>query len=68
MGYITKKADSASNTVEYAARELTTDARGYVRECYQNAELTKAGTTCFTYDKDGTGLKMETIWVIYYGE
>ena len=68
MGYITKKADSASNTVEYAARELTTDARGYVRECYQNAELTKACTTCFTYDKDGTGLKMETIWVIYYGE
>ena len=68
MVYITKKASSTYNTAESAAKELTTNSRGYVRECYQNAELTKAGTTCFTYDKDGTGLKMETIWVIYYGE
>lgn len=68
MGYITKKADSSYNTAEYAAKEFSTNSRGYIRECYQNEELTKAGTTCFTYDKDGTGLKMETIWVIYYGE
>lgn len=69
MGYIIQKAYSNFNTPKEAARALTTDSSNYVAgACYRNAELTKAGTVCFTYDRDGTGLKMDTIWVIYYGE
>ena len=36
----------------------------YLRSIY----LTKAGTICFTYDSDGTGLNLHQFWCIYFGE
>ncbi len=36
----------------------------YLRSIY----LTKAGTVCFTYDSDGTGLNLKQIWCVYFGE
>lgn len=54
-------------TLERAGSTLTT-ASSHFRNLFNNKYLTTAGVCCFHYDSDGTGLKMRTIWSIYYGE
>ncbi len=54
-------------TVERACSTFAT-ATSHFRELFNNKYLTRAGVCCFYYDKDGTGLKMQSIWCIYYAE
>ena len=54
-------------TLERASSTLTT-ASSHLRELFNDKYLTTAGVCCFYYDSDGTGLKMRSIWSIYYGE
>ena len=57
----------ATYSLENASSTLTT-ATSQFRNLFNDKYLTKAGVCCFHYDSDGTGLKMRTIWSIYYGE
>ena len=56
-----------TDSVEIASSSLT-NGTSHMRELFNNKYLTKAGVCCFHFDVDGTGLKMRTVWAIYYAE
>lgn len=56
-----------ANTPEQAAQALFSGVRPYY-EILANPNLTQAGTSCFYYDSDGTGLKIKRVWCIYLTE
>ncbi len=57
----------SADTAEQAAKSLFSGVTPYY-DILGNSALTQAGTSCFYYDSDGTGLKMKRVWCIYLSE
>lgn len=57
----------SADTPEQAAKALFSGVTPYY-DILGNRDLLQAGTSCFYYDSDGTGLKMKRVWCIYLSE